>query len=555
MSIARYLCRERRHLLRFSVMEYASLLQHISITHSNLPLLEILTWMNAIARMTRIITSLTSIPHDNALLMALVWLPRKALINITKGRTIDKSLLSLIRCENQEISLYKIQSYIVIVAVSRIILEQFTKSILYDPIPLLCKIEPKEYMQINNPIVSLMQIFRNIHAKFPFLLQSPTEYFTYALHHSSLKNDSENLITELQEVNVILYAVRRIEQVHKKVMSKEEIFGIIDKLSEFTVEIIRFYGINPREFFTEGGGFYFSLVQLLAYMQYNKINQVTPQTAVIMKFIPLQFYKDSEKPYEELQKECNRIITHCPHIIDVDETALENIFFEKLLLSVDTERPLSFFEDIGQIVIALAKIHSMQSKKGTHIQELLFTLCGLSKSTLVFITHFPEIFFSDLVYNFPSAFFDSIYSNLQEYCNNKEFQYKVLACFISPLSIVESSSITNIDVNTVSLYTEKAMTLLTSMYGLLTCKEGYTNDTLFNALLYLMPLYYTYPSHQDEVDTIYSEAPLQLVSHVNEVLEVITTGSSIPLQELCSKPKNLLPKYRKDQQEDNNDRL
>lgn len=546
MLVARYICRERRHILRFSITEYASLLQYITITHSTLSILEILSWINALARMARIVTSLTHIPHSNELLMALVWLPRNTIINLTKGRTIDKTLLMLIR-DDKEIALAQLQSYIIIVAVARIITEQFDTSVLHDPVALLLKIDTKEYMQSSNPITTLMQIFCTIHAKFYFLLQSNTEYFTYALEQTNSKNESENLITQLQEVNAILYAVRRIEQLYNRTMTKEEVYAIINKLSQSTVEIIRFYGIHPREFFTEDGGFYFSLLQLLAYMQYNKSNEVTPQTAIIIKFIPLQSYKDAEKPYEELQKQCNNIITHCPHIIESDETDLENIFLEKLLIEpIDVERTLSFFKNIESIVIAYKKIRAIQTKKGIHLQQILHTLCTLSNPTLTYITHFPELFFSGFLHNFPASFFDAIYSGLQEYCKRTSFHYKVLACFISPLSLVgEASSTAQLALDDVESYIEHAITLLQAMNSQLTCREGYTNDTLFKALGYLMPLYYKYPMNV--------EAPLHLVHHANEVLEVITSGSTIPLQELCSKPKRLLQKYRKDQQKDTKD--
>ncbi|MDE7468882.1 MAG: hypothetical protein K2M30_01165 [Desulfovibrionaceae bacterium] len=548
MLIARYLCRERRHILRFSLVEYASLLQHIAITHSTLSILEILTWMNAISRMARIVTSLTSIPHNSALLMSLVWLPRNAIITLTKGRTLDKSLLSLIRSD-AEITLSKLQSYIIIVAVARIIVEQFDKSVIYDPTQLLLRIEPKQYMQNNNPISSLMQIFQDIHTKYYFLLQSNTEYFLHALEQTSIKNESEDLMIQLHEVNTILYTVRRIEQLYNRVMTKEEVFAIINKLSQSTVEIIRFYGIHPREFFTEDNGFYFPLVQLLAYIQYNKINEVTPQTAILMRFIPLHTYQNAEKPYEELQKQCNEIIKRCPRILEIDEVNLENIFLEKLLLEpIDTERSLPFFENIELIVIACAKIQSIQLKRGTHAHEVLYTLCNIPHTTLTYITHFPEIFFSRLIDDFPAPFFDSIYSALQEYCTTKSFHYKVLACYISPLSIAgESTSASELTMEMVTPYIERTLTLLNAMNTELSCREGYTNDTLFNALSYLMPLYYKYPMRPD--------APLRLVQHVNQVLEVITGGSHIPLQELCSKPKRVLQKYRKDQQEDTKDRL
>lgn len=548
ISIARYFCKERRHILRFTIVEYASLMQHITITHANLNTMGILAWINAIGRIVQIITALTPIQQDYSLLTALIWLPRKALISLTQGRTIDKTLLTYIKNHNT-ITLEEIQSHIIIIAVARIITEQFDKTVTYDPIPLLLKIDNNEYMETPNPILSLLKIFREIQGKYVFLLQSKTQYFMYALEYITTKNDSDNILSQLQEVNTILYTVLRIEQLYNRSLTEEEVIAIINKLSESTIDIIRFYGINPKEFFLEEAGFYFSTVQLLAYMQYNKINQVTPQTAVLMKFIPLQLYKNSEKPYEELQKECNTIVQQCPHILDINEIDLENICFEKLLLSsIETERSIAFFQDIERVVIALQKIREIQTHKTIQPQELLHTLCILPPTTLSYIKHFPEVFFSPILHEFPNTLLDGVYNELQEYCKTKSFHYKILACFISPLSILEDvDTLPHIENQDISLYTTKAISILEAMNSSLSCREKYTNDILFKVLTLIMPLYYKYP--------LPTESWIRLVNHANEILEIITEGSTIPLEELCSKPKSFLHKYRKEQQEHIKERL
>ncbi|MGL4722735.1 MAG: hypothetical protein ACRCV3_05525 [Desulfovibrionaceae bacterium] len=537
MSRARHLCKDHRYLLHLTPDRYGKMLQQILLVDTKLSVQEITIWLNSISRIYHLIIALLCFDtSEENIFLALYNIPRKVICSAAEGCIIDKSIVNTLKLLQPK-DLKQVQEIIIISEAIKIIQHKMRDEKIFDPRVLLETIDPKEYMRTTNPVFSLIKKFNDIDQKASSLVRIPSVFLQYIMNETKPITYTQEYF---ESIECLAYTLKRImSQNNIDASNTTEGYAIIEYLLSLPEELTVFYGIHPQEYEKKYSHYHVAILPALAYIQYNKEHDVYPHALSLMKYIPLESYIHDEKSHESVQKHYENIIEHYPMLLAFPERKLTKLLKIRLDYMVVNNSPYQLFEDVENIIEALKRIEDSRKTSFLSQEEYMWYLSTISIDNIKFIRSFPEIVGLPFFKKLPIELLNIIYTSfLQERRVHGGRYDSTLIQYISPLELLPSeyNEIINVQEKEIA---HLLRTKLEEMSVLFIGKQYEVND-LSIALDTIKSCYYS--------TLLSKDIRMSLLEHSQLVLEVYYREKDSNLRELCKKPKNILERYRKEEE-------
>lgn len=524
IRLARYICRERRHILRYPLELYVSFFEEALQENTERSTEDILAWYNACIRIACVVEELTPLKEKQQLLRALYALPVNVVLALAQGRTLNKAFLQALQ-KGLICSYATLQEYSVIAHVATL-----TKSMEYfdfvETFPILSIIEPAEYMMAENPSLLLLHIVREYRLRYVHLFSVANCMRVYIVNATAHISDA---VQRLSYVNTVAQAVSGIAE-YMPLHGVSAWEKLVDTLLELSEETLALYAIHPLEFIKkrEGEGVYWNFIPILAYMQYNKEYGVHENVLPIMQYMPMVLYNTFDKPYEALQSATRTIVLQYPQLSSVDISTLTMLLSLRSVLYRDTVAGFeAIVREVALVIDCCTQLESIRTCKEKSIEEYCRELVLLPRNTLEYCKKFPEIIFSDWLYTLPVKVLNAVYKELDTlYTRNIPTWFvRTLIDTVSPLIFLTPSEPQH-------LIFKRARQCLSTIL----CDIVYTPKCSQEVLEYICktirPLYIKYPSD--------IQAHSAMAQHIRVILDIYYASEKSDIAMLCSKSKTQL---------------